>query len=142
MLACSDDSCGLSGAQIAAEVAQGTYYIGVSSSTPGDFTLNFQHMPYTGNNYSYTNGILSGTGATAKADFVGIPHFQPPCSKHFMNSGEDAYWFVSCGKDKTLLSLCNGGGFFDRSTIDKDGFPLYYITRCEMSSRDLQEART
>ena len=45
---------------------------------------------------------------------------QPACTgANSVYVGEDAYWFVSCGSQKTVLSLCNKNGFFQR--VDKSG---------------------
>jgi hypothetical protein len=123
---CGDNSpCGGMGAQIAQQLdgspAGKMYYVVVTSTSPGAFTLRFQHLPYVaGKSYTATLGPLTSYPYLSERKLsADAPKRQPSCVKAGEPSrhGEDAYWFTSCGNQPITIGLChsllggNGGSF-------------------------------
>ena len=111
--ACNDDS-GCTGlfakSQIAATLNAGTYYVVVSGCGTGAFTLHAQRIADTTSSFIYGTGI-SGS-ATSSTVLVGVSEHTPMCTSG--PSGEDLYWFTTCGGPQTASLCTSDGGAWQR----------------------------
>ncbi|MEZ4394965.1 MAG: hypothetical protein R3A48_28140 [Polyangiales bacterium] len=114
---CNDDAgCSAGGftstlqSRFAAVLNAGTYYIAVAgfgSTTAGNFTLHVQHISSTYGSYFYPTPI-TGTATTTSTVLVGTSARTPTCTVG--PSGEDTRWFMTCGAQTSLFSLCPRDG--------------------------------
>lgn len=129
---CNDNAgCTTGGFQWAAEsrtagvLGVGTYFVSVSAGYSHNFTLHLQHMPVRAGSYFYAPQLsgdgtartfLTGTSAASSATCGGT------------GSGEDVRWFVSCGAQPQLFSVCQGdGGAFTRQSGSNTYDPVMYL---------------
>jgi len=111
--ACDDDS-GCTGlfnkAQIAASLSAGTYYVVVSGCGAGAFTLHAQRIANSVSSFIYGTAITGS--ATSSTVLVGTSEHTPMCTAG--PSGEDLYWFVTCGGAQSASLCASDGGSWRR----------------------------
>jgi hypothetical protein len=104
----------------------GTYRLAVGSCTPGNFTLHVQHVSPAlaardAGRLPTGRGRVSGTLTAASRLDVDCSGLGVP------TSGEDFRWYVACGGESVLFSLCpSDGGTFSRARALPDGEPLRF----------------
>lgn len=134
---CNDNAgCTTGGFQWSAEsrtagvLGVGTYFVSVGACNPGNlypgsFTLHLQHMPVRAASYLHP-AQLSGDGAVSASLSGASVASSATCGG--TASGEDARWFVSCGAQPQLFSLCRGdGGAFSRQVGSNTYNPVMYL---------------
>ncbi|MEZ4394964.1 MAG: hypothetical protein R3A48_28135 [Polyangiales bacterium] len=131
---CNDDAgCSTGGftsplqSRFAVVVPAGTYYIavgGLGSTTVGAFTLNVQHIPVNYGSYFYPTPITGDN--TASTVLVGTSARSSTCGGSA--SGEDTRWFVTCGAQTSLFSLCpRDNGTWTRTIGSTSYDPAMYV---------------
>ncbi len=141
---CNDNAgCTTGGFQWSAEsrtagvLGVGTYFVSVGACNPGNaypggFTLHLQHMPVRAGSYLHTPQ-LAGDG-TARASLSGVSAASSATCGG-TGSGEDVRWFVSCGAQPQLFSLCQGdGGTFTRQSGSTLYDPVMYLRSAQTGS--------
>lgn len=141
---CNDNAgCTTGGFQWSAEsrtagvLGVGTYFVSVGACNPGNaypggFTLHLQHMPVRAGSYLHTPQ-LAGDG-TARASLSGVSAASSATCGG-TGSGEDVRWFVSCGAQPQLFSLCQGdGGTFTRRSGSTLYDPVMYLRSAQTGS--------
>lgn len=136
---CNDNAgCTTGGFQWAGEsrtagvLGVGTYFVSVSERDSRSFTLHLQHMPVRAGSYFYTPQ-LAGDG-TARASLTGTSAASSATCGG-TGSGEDVRWFVSCGAQPQLFSLCQGdGGAFTRQSGSNTYDPVMYLRSAQTGS--------
>jgi hypothetical protein len=130
---CNDDAfCGGSGgftsireSRLATWLDPGTYYVAVGGCSSGGFTLHLQRLRHGMATWFLPNG-LSGTGVAPHTYLSGTSRMTPTCSPG--PSAEDARWFMACGGESPLFSVCPGdGGGFQRSRFSVNYDPVLMI---------------
>jgi hypothetical protein len=127
-------------------LAAGTYLVSVSGCATGAFTLHAQHMPVALG--AYYEGVLrgagvantatfgtaygargaSGTGTTDWTYLTGTSALSGSCGG--TASAEDVRWFVACGGQSALFSVCaSDGGQYTRSNGTRSFDPAIYLWR-------------
>jgi hypothetical protein len=83
-----------------------TYYLAVTgyNGASGDFTLHAQHLPRTGASFFYDTPISGGPTDTSTTLIGTSEASSMTCGG--TASGEDVRWFVTCGAQPQLFSLC------------------------------------
>ena len=128
---CNDDA-NCSGAEwtsirqsrTAGVLAAGTYYVAVGGCGSGAFTLRGQMIPDDVGRYFYASR-LQGDGTTS-THLVGESVTQGTCGG--AGSGEDVRWFLTCGGQAQLFSLCSSdGGTFERREGTTSYDPTLYL---------------
>ena len=135
---CNDDAACVSGgfsswtqSRTAGVLNPGTYYVSVGGCSTGNFTLHLQHMPTSAGSYFYP-AQFSGDGTTT-ARLVFASAAASTCGG--TGSGEDVRWFVSCGAQPQLFSLCQGdGGAFTRQSGSNTYDPVMYLRSAQTGS--------
>ncbi len=112
----------------------GTYFVAVGGCGTGTFTIHLQHIPITEGSYFYSTRI---TGDTSTSTFlIGTNMHSGTCGGRI--SGEDVYWFVTCGAPQ-FFSLCegDGGGYLSRnSTSDATRWDPVLYTHSGITGRE------
>jgi hypothetical protein len=107
---CQDDhSCGSAtgwgtrDARVYGWLSAGTYYLSVGGCTTGAFTLHLQFLPENAAAYFYSEP-LTGNDVTDTTPLLSTSTTAGSCGG--ASSGEDARWFVTCGGQPQVFSLC------------------------------------
>lgn len=111
--ACNDDStCAdlYNKSQISASLNAGTYYVVVSGCGAGAFTLHAQRIANSVSSFIYGTAITGS--ASSSTSLVGTSEHTPMCTAG--PSGEDLYWFVTCGGAQTASLCASDGGSWRR----------------------------
>ncbi len=143
--ACNDDAaCNtreftMKQSRLAAVLDAGSYSLAVSgphATDRGEFTLHAQHVAASFGRY-FQREPVAASGAVSRT-LPGASALSPRCVPSV--SGEDVYWFVTCGAPApSLFSLCRAdGGSFVRASGATTYDPVMYvydglagsITRC------------
>lgn len=124
---CAAGAAGFTGthnSRTAGVLDAGTWYVAVGGCGAGDFTLHVQHLPTGLGSVFYPNRLL-GDGSVSST-LTGVSRTAGTCGG--AASGEDVWWFATCGGTQQFFSLCaSDGASFSRRNVDRNFDPALYI---------------
>ena len=111
-------------------LSAGTYYVAVGGCGAGAFQLRAQSLPMSGS-YVYT-AALAGDSTTSTT-LIGNTRSVGSCGG--LLGGEDYRWFVSCGAQPSLFSLCSAdGGSYTAVSGSSRWEPVLYVRSAQSGS--------